>query len=284
MFRMSCIWMIFACLFIQEPRPEQKLPDVQPLTPEAIAGRYGWDIVFVRSVLKLTADGRFTSDFTSDTGSGQRQGTFAIVDGMIEFHESKADDEKKKGDKPQPYPNLYPVRWGKRIYLIDDKRMTAFCGFVNFGSEPREDIQGDFYAKMAEKKADEVLDNNLVNMEKPHGLPEVPERWKSDLLKNPVEGKIVAKLPDDRARINVGSADGLKVGMLLLVDHQKVNESEHPYGLARVDSVKDRSAIVKDLQNGNFQDGFEIDWKVRSQIEDKYRGSLAEEAPYILLR
>ncbi len=270
MFRMSCLWMSFACLFVQEPKPEQKLATTQPMTPETIAGRYATFPDFFGSYYELKSDGRFTYDFLTDAGAGRHdEGTFTIADGMIDFRVSKTNVDEKNPEEFGPHPRMHPVRWGKRIYLIAEKEMVDYCSDVNLGTEPRETIYGDFYAKMAAKEPGDEVDNKLVSIEKPYGLPEVPERWKSYLLKKPVEGKVVAKLPDHRAMIDIGSADGLKVGMLLLVERKKVNGSDSPYRLARLVSVEDHSSIIDVSKWDHLGDGIQKDSKVLSRRERK---------------
>jgi hypothetical protein len=274
MFRTALSAGLIACVCLQAPKTDEKPPVSKPLTAEAIAGEYSaGNAMDGGTTYTLTRDNRFTFCFFSDAGQGLETGTFAIVDGIIEFRVLKVEINRNGDGEPIPHKKMHPIRWGTRIYLIEDSEMARFCMEVNLGSEPESHADGIFHVESIKRKnkdSSEVIE--IKSKAKPMGLPDVLGAWKSHLLKKPVEGKITETLPENRAKVDLGSADGLIKGMILLVDHQKVNRDKHPYGIARVLSVEDHSAVVEGLARDSFSDGFEVGWKVRSRIEDKYFG------------
>jgi hypothetical protein len=271
MFRTAISAGLIACLCIQAPKPDEKPPVSRPLTAEAIAGIYNLgNTLDGQSTFTLTRDSRFSYHYLSDTGQDLESGTFAIVDGMVEFRVLKVEKSQDQDGKPTPHEKMHPIRWGARNYLIADSRMAKFCMEVNLGTQPKSYVGGDFLVEVIIKEIKRSKVFKLKAEAKPAGLPEVPEAWKSHLLKKPVEGKLVAKLPENRAKVDLGSADGLIKGMILLVDRQESARENHPYGVARVLSVEDQSAVIEGLDRLDFSDGYEIGRKVRSRIEAKY--------------
>lgn len=93
-----------------------------------------------------------------------------------------------------------PVVWGQRHYLIEFP--LQFTNAINFGGEPRDTENGQHFLRLGDwnKKAD--------------GLPPLPEPWGSRLLKTPIVGKITASKGNE-ATVNLGSADGVFVGMTM---------------------------------------------------------------------
>ena len=108
---------------------------------------------------------------------------------------------------------LIPVTWGNRQYLVDENHILDFCNGVNNGWEPQH---GGDYPLAFESAYLRIFDED-----KPiTGLPDLPKKWMPYILKEPVTGKIVG-VTGFTATVNRGSADGLKVGMLLILREDK---------------------------------------------------------------
>jgi hypothetical protein len=113
-------------------------------------------------------------------------------------------------------PELLPVRWGGRHYLIAADRLIDFTNAINAGTEPSS-LFGGRSGGFLLKRGDE---------EKPvSGQPTLPPQHMSYLLKEPIQASI-ARVDETRIEqtrrvtevtINVGSTDGLKPGMELHV-------------------------------------------------------------------
>ena len=107
-----------------------------------------------------------------------------------------------------------PVRWGERRYLVPVDDVLAFCNAVNEGSEPRERAEwGRFFLGK---------DDHEVKVT---GLPEVPEKYRANLLQEPIHATIIAVHPEEVTyhngfgfhriplTLDVGSQDRVRVGM-----------------------------------------------------------------------
>ena len=116
------------------------------------------------------------------------------------------------------------VAWGDRLYLIPNDEAQAFCNAVNLGTEPRGDENGRFFLRDGDWE------------KKPIGSPAVPKSWERYLLKQPIRGQVVEALPGSRARINLGSRDGVFEGMMLSDDGGRRD--------LRVEAVAERHSTV----------------------------------------
>ena len=104
------------------------------------------------------------------------------------------------------YSTLFPVNWGKRLYLVAPESMQGFCNDINMGIEPRKKLGGPPDAFMREGDQDKPVE----------GLPGLPGKWKEYILAKPVHGKITKLKGQYSAEVDLGSADGLRKGMVLL--------------------------------------------------------------------
>jgi hypothetical protein len=98
------------------------------------------------------------------------------------------------------------VRWGKRLYLVPKDGGADFCDDFNLGRLAHSPGFGSSYIR-----GDDATEPVL-------GLPSVPAEWRWMLLEKPVQGKVVARLDDERARVDVGSAAGVWNGMRLCAE------------------------------------------------------------------
>jgi hypothetical protein len=110
-----------------------------------------------------------------------------------------------------------PIRWGRRSYLIPTGEIQKFCDAIVRGDEPRFEIRGRFY---------------LLGDEAPvSGVPELPEEWAAYLRENLVIGAITDVTATGRARADVGSEDGVRVGSILTARRREglVDSSEREF-------------------------------------------------------
>jgi hypothetical protein len=111
-------------------------------------------------------------------------------------------------------PQLVPVRWGPRRYLVAPRDLVKYCNAVNFGREPRAGAHGSFFLRQGDWDR------------KTEGRPLVPEEYRPYLLARPIEGTIrrvgPARLEEGRAGIrlsrttvtlDVGRRHGVLPGM-----------------------------------------------------------------------
>jgi hypothetical protein len=113
-------------------------------------------------------------------------------------------------------PELVPVRWGQRHYLIPTDGMIRFTNAVNAGREP-DTLFGGRSGGFLLRNGDE---------KKPvEGLPDIPSEYLNYILKEPLtarissigESRMEKSSRVTRVTLNVGGADGLQKGMELFV-------------------------------------------------------------------
>ena len=244
----------------------------QTLSVNELAGTYVAGHNFGGSSITLEADGTYSQNSGACTMATKESGKYLLSDGVIRFtilkytgvqfsDESKEidlfNDEARKefygyrdGEKVEPLKTeftLLPVKWGERIYLIDEDDLKDFSNAINLGLEPRNELRSEpYYGQFYLRESD--LSKSAS------GKPSLPTEWQSFILSKPVTAKIVAVEPQGKtkiATINRGSRDGLKVGMKLLVKEQEPS----PWGKeGEILSVEERTAKVQveDLKVGDI--------------------------------
>jgi hypothetical protein len=244
----------------------------QILSVSELAGTYVAGHNFGGSSITLEADGTYFQNSGACTMATKESGKFALSDGIVRFTILKStgvqfSDESKEYDlfnpearkeffgyrddeKVEPLKTeftLLPVKWGERIYLIDEDDLKDFANAINLGLEPRAELSSEpYYGSFFLRESD--LQKSVS------GKPSLPAEWQSFLLSKPVTAKIVAIELQGKtkiATINRGSRDGLKVGMKLLVKEQEPS----PWGKeGEILSVEERTAKVQvgDLKVGDI--------------------------------
>jgi hypothetical protein len=141
-------------------------------------------------------------------------------------------------------PELLPVRWGQRHYLIAVDRIVDFTNAINAGTEPSS-MFGGRSGSFLLRRGDE---DKTVS-----GRPNLPNEFLSYILAEPITARIssVEQSRVEHSRrityvnIDVGTAEGLKEGMELYV--------HSPSGIfesAVVTTVKEHSAraVIEQLE------------------------------------
>ena len=133
-------------------------------------------------------------------------GDVAAENGRIKLVFTFANDRKGfQGIAPE----LIPIVWGERHYLIPADEVVSFANTVNAGFEPRKSQWGRFLLR----RGDEVKSAS--------GQPNLPPEYSGYLLKDPIKAEI-SSIQGSRTEtttrftsviLNVGSAQGVKQGM-----------------------------------------------------------------------
>jgi hypothetical protein len=133
-------------------------------------------------------------------------------------------------------PELLPVRWGERHYLIPADGIVKFTNAINAGTEPSSLSGGrspDFLLRRGDEK------------KKIDGQPNLPDKYLSYILTEPIKARI-SSVDETHVQqshritsitLDVGSADGLRPGMELYVQRPS-----NLYDSAHVTSVSEHSA------------------------------------------
>ncbi len=214
----------------------------QILNASELAGTYVAGHNFGGSSINLQADGTYSQDSGACTMATKESGQYLLSEGIVRFtilkytgvqfsDQSKEIDlfnpEARKeffghrdDEKVEPLKNeftLLPVKWGERVYLIDENDLRDFSNAINLGLEPRTDLRSEpYYGSFFLRESD--LQKSVT------GKPSLPAQWKTFLLSERVTAEIVrieTQAKTQVATINRGSQDGLKVGMKLLVEGQE---------------------------------------------------------------
>lgn len=164
--------------------------------------------------LHLSQDGTFSFLSAGSFLNAKVEGSYSVENGVVVLspktlssHENNQDTDVKvdRVDDYSRYPTRFlPVRWGERLYLVNESEIISFINSINLGSEPRKEVYGTYYLRWGDEKKPTTA-----------RYPELPEQWMSYLLKESINGCIVDVKGGKVAVINFGSNQGLKVGMVV---------------------------------------------------------------------
>ena len=177
---------------------------------------YGQQSPFVYEGRVTVEARRVTLDWTLQIDAAHRESLEAGDTGMKSFREE-----------------LIPVRWGKRLYLIDTSRGGQFVRDVVRGDEPRRTERGVHLLRAGDW------------MVPAPGRPEVPEDWKKEFPPDHFETRIARQIAYHRAEIPAGSLQGLAPGMLLTLFSDKYGATD-----VRVISVRAGASIIENPYGG----------------------------------
>ena len=199
---------------------------------------YFGDGLGVNCSLAIRTSGRFSFGWHGCGGLyDENMGESRVEDGHLILKPERPN--VREGFRGTP-TNFVIVQWGERRYLVTESDGREFCNHVNQGTEPRHGAHGSFYLRDGdwEKKA--------------IGKPGVPEEWKPLLLEKPIQARVIESMGDNRARIDLGSDDGLWKDMELWVDIQG-------FGLVQIVEVGPKSCVIAtkylDLDTIRFREG-----------------------------
>jgi hypothetical protein len=241
----------------------------QAASTRDVAGEYHFSTRFSGEVISFREDGSYTANASDCTTEYNYSGSYVLRDGVVVVtiksatkhahgeSESKAvpvplsdDKESKAGEeRAQSSVERYlPVKWGGRSYLIPEDGLLNFCNAVNAGVEPRPTRDDPNYNPFRDDAYFGAFFLRGGDEEKKiSGLPQLPEKWQSYLLKSPAEGEVLSFITGDEAMVTVGSRQGLKVGMRLFADSgtKQFWDSPSMWSGLEVISVDETTARVK---------------------------------------
>ena len=198
-------------------RREKILAEIESLHGHEWAGEYyAGDGLGVNTSLVVAPDSGYVFEWHGCLGLYDRNyGAVTWADGRI--HLAFTFDNQRKGFQGIA-PELIPVSWGQRHYLIPADDVAGFCNSVNDGGEARRNIHGSYFLRRGDEK-------KAVT-----GLPNVPVEYRDHLLKTPIEATITEvdvyvtrpslsewKFKDTPVVLDAGSSKGLRVGMQMIV-------------------------------------------------------------------
>jgi len=203
-----------------------------------VAGEYFQGVRGRHWRLSILPDGRYSFIWSGCCGVYHREsGSVNRVSGHLVL-------SPLKPIQPRLERVFLPIKWGYRTYLIPPERLEDFCDAIIRGSEPGNDSAERFYVLGVELQVT--------------GTPELPEQWATYLRKNLVIGTIVEVTEDGRAKINVGSTEGIRVDSILTVQGRDIRGRRQ----LKIMSLNKHSCDVEEVDPGESKKPLEAGWKV----------------------
>ncbi|HEY7089651.1 MAG TPA: hypothetical protein VH518_16250 [Tepidisphaeraceae bacterium] len=183
---------------------------------------YAGDGLGVNTMLWLAPEGGFVFEWHGCLGLYDRNyGSAKAGDGLVRL---QCELPNKREGFEGIEPDLHPIHWGQRIYLVADSEMLQFVNAINSGKEPRREIHGMFLMRDGDdqKPAD--------------AKPDLPAAQSALLLTKPLSCQI--SKTGNQIQIDAGRAEGVFVGMELYATDHKISAwfdvtdvAEHSAGL-----------------------------------------------------
>jgi hypothetical protein len=273
---MLALLLILATNFFSEvedaPTDQGKTDNLQ-VSLESLRGEYyRGDGLGYNTTLTIESNGRFSYKSRADVGyRHERQGTVEFIEGTLIFTVEKAIPPIAQSFFP--HPKLRPVVWGRRCYLLEEREFSDFCNAVNLGLEPRDEVHGWFYVRLIQTDRSRAGDALPDIDGKIEGVPELPSTWRTFLIDKPLQGEVTEVLKEKRATVNIGSEEGLKEGMRLMVVGKKEEAGpiNRHYGVAKVLSIDARQCTIEFVDAG-FSPEFRKGQQVSSRISNEILG------------
>ncbi len=159
-------------------------------------------------------------------------------------------------------PELIPVTWGARHYLVPADDFIGFINQINEGLEPRGSEHGSFLLRRGDEKV------------KVSGLPKVPDEYQGYLLREPIEATIIEvgtsttrtgvadlEFKETPITLDVGAQQGLRVGMELVV-----TKPNNMFESARITKVAETRSEAVILQIGKEDPQPKAGWRLSTRL------------------
>jgi hypothetical protein len=158
-------------------------------------------------------------------------------------------------------PELVPISWGSRRYIIPADDVVGFCNSINQGREPRTSSRGFYLLRRGDENA------------KVRGFPKVPEEYQQYLLKAPIQATIVAvgtsstrrsaadwKFKDTTVTLDAGAEQGVREGMELIVT--KPRDAVDSVRITEVEKTRSKGIMT---QIGEGEPVPAVGWQLSTQ-------------------
>ena len=233
-------------------------PSIVAQENKELVGSYLFRFQWGGTELKLQPNGIFISTSSDCTQVFTSSGSYSVTNNVLTFttkklsvrsfsdnkeHDlTKRKNRKKYLDTDEPFKpetwDLQIVRWGQRIYLMDQNALGKFIDAINLGFEPREvDGYRVYYGDFLLRVGDE---NKAID-----GRPSLPQEFFENLLSAPIIATILKFETGNVATIDRGSEHGLRKGMFLVTLREESGAYVSDFQPHMIISVEPTSARVQ---------------------------------------
>ena len=174
------------------------------VVPDDLVGSYLYAFEWGGTRLTLKADGTFIRESSNCTSVFTESGPYNLSDDILrvtvlkfttrgygdkkEIDLRKRKARKKLLDTDEPFKSeiheLRVVKWGPRVYLMNEGRFESFVDAINLGFEPRHiERYRPFFGEILLREGDENKDVS--------GVPLLPGEFLSMLLTEPVVATVM---------------------------------------------------------------------------------------------
>jgi len=234
--------------------------ELQSLPTHPWAGRYYYgDGLGVNVNLSLAPKSGFAFTWNGCLGLYDlNYGDVVEADGRIRLIFKHPNDRKGfQGISPE----LIPIVWGERHYLVSSDEVVNFANAINAGFEPSKTVSKRFLLREGDE------------LKAVHGQPDLPSPYSEYLLKQPITAEISSvkesRLEDDvritTVTLNVGSAHGVKPGMEFYV-YSPASVFEWAR-ITTVNSSNSEAKVVQRVADEKYNGRPSTDWKLSTSAQ-----------------
>lgn len=239
---------------------ETILAEIKTLGDHPWAGEYYFgDGLGVNVSLVIAPKSGYVFEWHGCLGLYDRNyGTVAWTNGRVRL--SFTFENQSKGFQGIA-PELIPVPWGSRHYLVPADEVVEFCNLVNSGQEPRREMHGLVLLRCGDER------------KRVPRFPKVPEAYREYLLLKPIRAAVIAvgastarpsvkdwRFTDTLVTLDAGAKQGLRVGMEL-----RVMKPWDVFETVKVIHVGEMRSEAVMAQFKDQDPGPKIGWRVSTQ-------------------
>jgi hypothetical protein len=248
-----------------DDRKERIRNEINRIGEHEWAGEYYYgDGLGVNVALTVAPESGFVFTWHGCLGLYDRNfGNVGFEDGLLKLSLSYPN---KRGGFAGIAPELYPVLWGDRHYLIPSDGVIEFCNSVNAGLEPCSLFCGRFLLRKGDRDKET------------QGHPQVPPKFLQYLQRDPLKADIISVeqsyvVKDKELKgwrylvstvtLNAGKVEGMLPGLELHAYDPPNSET------AEVIEIQEHTSRARIVQCGTDFDKPTVGWRLSTRLIDR---------------